>query len=610
MNRNKSRILPGAIAAGVGVILLASAASGGTGIMPVARGQPAVEGYNDYAAYQAALKSIAASRFATLRSLARTRAGREVFLLSIATGKPDDKPALLIVGNVHPPYLLASELAVRLARQAVDQAESDPDVRKLLDRVTLYVIPRPSPDASEAFFRKPYHERALNERPIDDDADGQVDEDGPDDLNGDGLITVMRVEDTGGPYLPHPDDDRILIKADPKKNESGRYAVYVEGRDNDLDGEQGEDPSGGTAFNRNFTFNYPYFASGAGPHQVSEAESRAVADFAFSHPNIVAVLTFTPEDNLMKVWKTDADAEKSRIKTTLLSADAPYVERVAKMYREIHSGKHAPEPPAGEGSFSDWAYFHYGRWSFACRGWWIPKVEPGEEEEEAGEDGEEKEADEEEQPGDEGEAKEKTEEDDEEPSGDRRGADEINALAWFDENGIDGFVDWQPIEHPDFPDRKVEVGGFKPFLRDNPPASQIEPLAEKHWKFARQLVEMFPRLTIPKVKAEPLGSGVWRVTADVVNEGRLPTVSQMGRITREHHRLQMEISLPRGVSLVTGHNRVDIGVLAAEGGRAEKTWLVQAPAEKPVSLRIRVWSPSVGSQVNSVKLVPEQKANK
>ena len=605
MNRiTKSRILPGPIAAGVGMILLASAA---------VAGQPAVEGYTDYTAYQAAVKSIAASRFATLRSLAKTRAGRDVFLLSIGTGKPDDKPALLIVGNVHPPHLLGSELAVRLAKRVVDEAESDSEVRKLLDRVTIYVIPRPTPDASEAFFRKPYQERSLNERPIDDDTDGQVDEDGPDDLNGDGLITIMRVEDTTGTYVPHPDDDRILIEADPKKNESGRYAVYVEGRDNDLDEEQGEDPSGGAAFNRNFTFRYPYFASGAGPHQVSEAESRAVADFAFSHPNVVAVLTFTPEDNLMKVWKTDADAEKSRIKTTLLAADAPHVERVAKMYREIHGGEDAPESPRGEGSFSDWAYFHYGRWSFACRGWWIPKVEPDKDQEkadESGEDGEEKEAEEEEQPGDEEEAKDKTEEDAEEPSDDKRGAEQLNALAWFEQNGIDGFVDWQPIEHPDFPDRKVEVGGFKPFLRDNPPADQIDPLAQKHWEFVRQLVDVFPRLTIPKVKTEPLGSGVWRVTAAVVNEGRLSTVSQMGSTTRLHHGLQMEISLPRGVSLVTGHTRVGIDTLAAEGGRAEKTWLVQAPSERPASLRIRVWSPSVGSQVNVVKLVPEEKANK
>ena len=577
----------------VGVLLLSRVA---------VAGKPAVEGYADYDAYRLQLESIARSQFATLNSLGSTRGRREVYVLKIGSGKPDDKPALLIVGGVCPPHLLGSELAVRLARRLAGQAKTDKAVRKMLDRVTFYVIPRPAPDACEAFFRRPYLERSGNERPIDDDRDGQTDEDGPDDLDGDGWITMMRVADPTGRYMPHEDDCRVLIEADPNRDQRGRYLLHVEGRDNDEDEQQGEDPPGGVAFNQNFTFNYPFFEPGAGPHQVSEGETRAVADFAFSHPNIAAVLSFTPEDNLMRPWKPDDSEKEERIKTSVLSADAPYFDFVAEQYREIHGGKHPPESPRGQGSFSKWAYFHYGRWSFACRGWWTAEVKP------EGEDPEEKASKK-------GSAKKAPSEDDssEEESADKksdekeRGTDDLNALRWFAREKIDGFVPWKPFAHPDFPQRKVEVGGFKPFLRLNPPADRLQPLAEKHWRFVRRLAKLLPRLAILETKVEPLGEGVWRITAVVVNRGYLPTVSQMGRTTGEPHPLQIQLELPEGVSLVTGHPRVQLPALDGRGGKAEQVWLVRARRARPVSLELRAWSPSVGRTVKKIKLAKPNK---
>jgi hypothetical protein len=609
--------------------------------------EPILKGYADYETYRKQLESIAGSKFASLRSLGRTLGGREVYLLEIGVGKRDEKPAILVVGGVHPPHLVGSELAVRLARRLVDQAAGDKAVAAMLERVTFYFIPRPSPDACEAFFRSPYWERAANDRKTDNDHDGLVDEDGPDDLNGDGLITAMRVEDPAGTYISHPKDPRVLIRAEREKNERGRWLLYSEGIDNDKDGEQNEDPPGGTEFNRNFPFRHPYFQRGAGPHQVSEVETRAVADFCFNHQNIAVVLSFTPEDNLMHPWKPNPAAESQRIKTSLLGADAPYFDYVAEQYRAIHGGKDAPESPAGQGSFSEWAYFHFGRWSFACRGWWIPQVGPpdAKTEPKPGEKpGQPKPA---EKPA---EAKQPAKPDSvevagnignygpesakpgvkppsgkpeakgrmgrgrkppvadgekkaEEPKADpRQAAEDLNALRWFAEKKIDGFVDWKPVSHPDFPGRKVEVGGFKPFLRLNPPAEELEPLAERHWRFMRRLVELLPDLAIEEVKAEPLGEGVWRITALVVNRGYLPTVSEMGRITNEPLLLQAAIELPQGVSLVTGHPRVQLPALAGSGGKAEPRWLVRTEPGKEAVLTLRAWCASVGSVTKSVKV--------
>jgi len=557
-------------------------------------GDEPLAGYADYDAYRREMQSIGASKLATLESLGRTLGGREIYLLEIGTGKRDDKPAVLVVGGVHAPHLLGSELAVRLARRLVDRAAADKSVGKLLDRVTFYVIPRVSPDATEACFRRPLFERTTNERPVDDDGDGAIDEDGPDDLNGDGLITMLRVEDPSGPYRLHPDDERIAIEADKKKDERGRYALYVEGRDNDRDEKLNEDPPGGVDFNRNFTFRYPYRKPGAGRHQVSEVESRAVADFAFAHPNVAVVVSFTPEDNLMHPWKPDAEAERQRIKTTLLAGDARYFNHVARRYRAIHGAKDAPKSPPGEGSFSDWAYFHYGRWSFACRGWWPVPTDPTTDRGDQ-RDGSEPEAGEQAKPT----AKPQSD------AGDRRGADERNALAWLAEKKIDGFVDWQPIEHPDFPSRKVEVGGFKPFVRLNPPEGELDALADKHGQFLEWLAGSLPRLAIGPTEAEALGHGVWRVRAVVENRGYLPTAPEMGRIAREPHPLQIAIDLPRGAKLVTGHARVQLPALAGEGGRAEHTWLAFVPPGAK-SLRVRAWSPSVGRAVAAVPLAVVQ----
>lgn len=524
--------------------------------------EPAVPGYTDYNAMRLQLESIAASKYAKLESLGRTLGRRDVYLLRIGAGNLDEKPAILIVGSVEPAHLAGSELAVRMARQLVDGAAKDKALRKMLDRVTFYVIPRPSPDASDVVFRKPCGQPDVNERPTDDDHDGQLDEDGPDDLDGDGWITQMRVEDPSGAWMPHPDDARVLIKADPKKNERGRWSVYPEGRDNDGDEQFGEDPPGGVAFNRNFPFAYPYFEPGAGPHQVSEVETRAVADFAFARTNVAVVLTFTPEDNLMHPWKPNAAAEKQRIKTTLLAADAPYTDFLAEAYRKIHGAKNAPKSPTVDGSFCRWAYFHYGRWSLAARGWWIPKVE--------------------------------VKKGGKKSSAEKRGADDLNALRWFAQQKIDCFAPWKPIKHPDFPNRKVEVGGFRPLVRLNPPAGELDGLAEKHLKFLARVVELLPRLAIHEVKVEPLGEGVWRVTAVVLNRGYLPTMSKMGQVNRQVYPLQIVLELPKAVTLVTGHARGELPVLAGGGGRAEQTWLIRAPKGKPVVIPIRAWSPSVG----------------
>ena len=435
------------------------------------------------------------------------------------------------------------------------------------------------------------------------------------DLNGDGWITQLRreIEDASAKALTaHPNDPRVLIDVEGKNNETGKYRLLSEGIDDDHDEAFNEDGPGGVSINRNFTFRYPFFAAQAGPHQVSEVESRAVADFAFSHPNIAAVFCFTPEDNLFEPWKSGDDGQ--RMKTSILSGDASYFKYLAEQYRTIHGGKDAPGPAHGEGSFSQWAYFHFGRWSFAARAWWIPKVaakpeaaKPDADKADASKSDTEKPADAPttaekpaETPGEKPAEKPAAK-----PVDEKRGADDINSLAWFQQERIDGFVDWKELPHPDFPDRKVEVGGFKPFLRLNPPARELDALADKHLQFLVKLGELMPRIQLERTKVESLGVGVFRVTADVVNHGYLPTMPAMGQTSGEQHPLQIEIVLPEGTKLITGHRRTQFDPLAGSGGRIERTWpscKCSETAVDPGKIELKVWSPSVGSDSKTLEL--------
>jgi len=525
-------------------------------------------GYSDYASLQKQLHELAASKFVTVESLGKTLQDRDVSLITISSDPKtaNEKPAIAIIGGVDAGHLLGTEIALHIAKHLVADSKHD-ETRDLLRNFTIYVIPRPSPDATEKCFALPRRRPQGNARKTDDDRDHTFGEDPPEDLNGDGVITMMRVADAAGEYIAHPKDPRVLIKADRLKGEAGQYHLYVEGVDNDHDDKWNEDAGDGVAFNRNFTFKYPYFKAHAGPHQVSENETRAVADFLFDRTNIAAVLSFTPEDNLMQTWKTGKNP--TRIPVFVDGGDLKYVASLAKDYRELLAEKNAPGPAKGSGSFSRWAYFHYGRWSLAARGWWVPKQTPA---------------------------------DDKKKSDDKRGADDLNALRWMDANNIDGFAAWQSIDHPDFPGKQVEVGGFKPFWRDNPPATEIEALAGKHVRFLGKLVESMPKIAIHETEVESLGAGVFRVHAKVINTGYLPTSSELGRRSRQTQRVQIALDMPEGAELIRGPVRIQLQPIAGSGGTQEHTWLLRVRDKRPRKTTIRAWAAPVGEHTVEIEL--------
>ena len=280
------------------VIAAAFLAAGGT-----ARAQD-LSKYHNYAELTTIVQTLAGANktLVKLESLGKTPGKRDIWMLQIAapSGVPvGERPGVLIAANFEGDHVYGSELALFVADFLAKSYGSNANVKQRLDNFVYYIIPRVNPDGAEFMWAPVKWARRTNIRPFDDDNDGRVDEDGPEDLNKDGVITVMRAKDPNGDYIVDPDEARLMRKADPKKGEKGEYILYWEGIDNDGDGFINEDGPGGTNINRNFMHEYPYFKPEAGPYMVSEAETRAMLEFMTSHRNVGAILTFGESDNLI-----------------------------------------------------------------------------------------------------------------------------------------------------------------------------------------------------------------------------------------------------------------------------------------------------------------------
>ena len=97
--------------------------------------------------------------------------------------------------------------------------------------------------------------------------------------------------------------------------------------------------------------------------------------------------------------------------------------------------------------------------------------------------------------------------------------------------GGSAFVPFHPVDHPTL--GKVEVGGWKPGVRLNPPIEQVSAIVDTHLAFLKDLAGRLPSLSIKEAKAEAKGGGIYEVKATVENTGTLPTALAQGVTTRK-----------------------------------------------------------------------------
>ena len=163
--------------------------------------------------------------------------GAEVGMLEIGKEiKPEKKklPAVLMAANMEGTRPLTTEGAMFMASWLVENENA-------LDKNSWFILPLGNPDAASRYFSKLKYESTANALPANNDMDDAVDEDGYNDLNGDGYITMMRVKDPMGTHIVVSDEPRLMRKADASSGEYGEYKLYMEGIDDDGDGEYNED---------------------------------------------------------------------------------------------------------------------------------------------------------------------------------------------------------------------------------------------------------------------------------------------------------------------------------------------------------------------------------
>ena len=204
------------------------------------------------------------------------------------TKKVKTKAAIFVMGNPDGTVPIATEASLKFAQSILDN--------KKTEQYTWYIVPVLNPEALNRYFEKVKFEEARNLRPHNDDLDDATDEDGYDDLNGDGYITKMRVLDPMGMYVIDETDSLIMRKADLKKGEKGMYKLYTEGIDNDGDGLYNEDPKGGVNTGINFPHLFHTYKNTTGIWPGSEPAVYSIMEFMYQHPEIAATFTFGATD--------------------------------------------------------------------------------------------------------------------------------------------------------------------------------------------------------------------------------------------------------------------------------------------------------------------------
>ncbi|MHC4218391.1 MAG: M14 family metallopeptidase [Planctomycetota bacterium] len=584
-------------------------------------------------------------------SIGTSREGRAIWALRLARGgdvEPDRRPALLLAANIDGSHLLGSEIALGVAGRLLTMArDGDKAALAFLTDHAVYVVPRVNPDAAERYFDDVKTQRRLNVRPVDEDRDGAVDEDPPNDLNGDGLITMMRVFDPEkADMMPDPDEPRLAVKPDRDKGERAAFTLYAEGIDDDGDGEYNEDDLGGVDLNMNYMHGYQAHAFGAGPYQVSEPESLALLEYVLAHQNIAVVLTYGLHDNLSKP-PDGKGTYPSGAPKNIDTKDVGLYKHISERFGAI-TGLEKAANDKSDGAFFAWAYAQFGVPSFTTPLWSRPQAEgkkegdgpgaaePGGGGGGGGEDGDDGDL----TPSGIGDISQETLDelrasaeargfeisdemltqltpqmvesfaqrsgikirrvkgDKAAAAGKARNKDDAAWLAYSDEQREgSGFVAWQPFEHPQL--GPVEIGGWVPYFRISPPPEEIDTIAEKQTAFVLDLAGRFPRVSLAEPEIIRLAAGLYEIKTALVNDGYLPTGTAMAVRNRRARPYVVRLSVDNE-RIVTGQRVNKIWAVPGSGGRQEFRWIVQIP--DGTELTITVYSEKFGQFERTVWL--------
>ncbi|MCC7292368.1 MAG: hypothetical protein IT449_09945 [Phycisphaerales bacterium] len=574
-------------------------------------------------------------RDCALSTYGASRGGRDLWVLRVGRGEDvDQRPALVLIAGLDGDTFSTTDVAIRVVESVMNASQPSATHGDLLDRQTIYLIPRANPDACASFFAPVKLAQRTTLRPIDDDRDGLADEDGPDDVNCDGKISLMRKLDPEATHLPDPAEPRLLKEPDRAKGQKPIYKVYTEGIDDDGDGEYNEDGVGGVDLNRNFPHGYAEHEPSSGPHTISEPESKALIDFFLAHPNIAVAVVYGRYDNIVKLPEAGRMDVTQRAPVSLHKDDAAIYEQLSKRYKEITGVKELVKDEE-VGALHGWAYAQFGVPAFACRVWTRPEESrsaapespkpaeplPATQPEPPAAQPEPAAAQPEpaaatgappaetppppsaaptEPPVKSSDQTNKPADPSAKPAEKPEPADK-EAVAWLAYSDTQrqgqGFMPWTPFEHPQL--GPVEIGGFDPFFQTTPPPDQLDAVAAKQTEFLSDLLGRFPKPVLEELKVKALSDHVFEIESAVVNDGYLPTATAMGAQTRRVRPMLVTLELP--LERIVGGERLSrFGSIPGSGGREKLRWLVLGQPGDPIAVTLT--SPRFGNAQQIVTL--------
>lgn len=469
------------------------------------RGNPPAPAFNRLHTYEEivdVLKGYAAAypEWTRLESIGKSAQGRDLWMITItnpATGPDLSKPAMYVDGNTHANEVQGAEAALYTVGYLLQNYGKLPRVTEMLDRSVFYILPVVNPDGRVLWFKGPSDEdfpRTVMV-PVDDDRDGAADEDGFDDVDGDGYVTVMRkkVPMGQGTSRLDPKDPRLLVPVEP--GELGDWVeLGSEGYDNDGDGRVNEDTIGYVDPNRTWGFSWEprYVQAGAGDYPLSIPETRSIAMWALRHMNVAAVQSFHNNGQMI-------------LRGPGAKADPPYSPQDLKAYDLI--GKEGEKMLPGyryfiswkdlytvHGSTTDHFYSLMGALAFTNEMYNPPA------------------------------------------DFDKNGEISDEELMKFNDVLSLGrqWVDWHPYDHPQY--GKVEVGGFKRDVNRVPEGWATEDETHRNSAFVLLNAYHLPKLSIGSPSVKKVGDRLWRLEVPVLNERAIPSMAAVavnGKLHRQ-----------------------------------------------------------------------------
>ena len=490
----------------------------------------------------------------------RSFEGRPILQLTLTnekTGKATDKPAAYFEGGRHSGEVTGSESVLWLAQHLLTGYGTDPAITALLDTKAIHLRPQNNPDGSTLYLNTAQANRS-SVRPHDSDRDGLLDEDPPEDLDGDGVIYTMRwrpgegERDRANYVTDERDPSGRLMKRVP--DGEGEWLTASEGVDSDGDGRINEDGIGGLDLHRNYPENWRpepgrdatgrgNTQNGAGAYPLSEPETRLTVIWLLEHPHVSVVNSMDtrvpmhlrpPSTSYSKdrMYPEDLafyekfDAIGKEITGYPWAGDVYDVYNTRTPVNEWTGEPNRPSPLFGHGP--DFGYFYYGSIWYGDELWNGGRMK--------------------------------------DYDGDGK-IDDVDVLAWDDEaNDGAGFREWTPFHHPTLGD--VEIGGFDPkFFSQNPPAHELERWVRNQALFNLAMAEWLPQIADVRAEVRQTDtrgdSTTYRVRVQWTNGGKLPTALRQAQLVKvvepDRVELQFDRELTRGkepaVSIVTPATR-------------------------------------------------------